>query len=504
MERNLTICFTSDIHGYFSDMDYAQGKPGTTGLSRCASTFPDDGNTLILDGGDTLQGSPFAYWLSQNPVEGAKVSARAMSLAGYDFVTLGNHDFNYGKQALETYLSNLEARCLSANVEGLSGVERTAVVKLQNGLRVGLTGVTTHFVNLWEKPENLEGITVTDAFSGAAAALEELKQARVDLTVCIYHGGFENDLKTGELLSATGENQAYRICRELDFDILLTGHQHQPKAGLELFGTHACQSPDRGKQYVRMDVTVSDKGEVSICSRMAEPGEPEEGLTSFLAPLDVENAVFLDQPVGELDIPLEPGDHMEMAANGSAIANFFNQVQLEASGADLSVTSLGNVVKGFARQVTIRDVVSTYVFPNTLKTLQVDRRILKAALERSAEYFDLDESGQLQVGRSFLMPIVQHYNYDYLSGLEVTMDVRRPIGDRVTSMLYKGKELEEGRKLTLCLNNYRATGTGGYPLYAQCVLVKDQPTEISQLIIEYIDSKKSIVVDKKQWLHVLY
>lgn len=504
MERNLTICFTSDIHGYFSDMDYAQGKPGTTGLSRCASTFPDDGNTLILDGGDTLQGSPFAYWLSQNPVEGAKVSARAMSLAGYDFVTLGNHDFNYGKKALETYLSNLEARCLSANVEGLSGVERTAVVKLQNGLRVGLTGVTTHFVNLWEKPENLEGITVTDAFSGAAAALEELKQARVDLTVCIYHGGFENDLKTGELLSATGENQAYRICRELDFDILLTGHQHQPKAGLELFGTHACQSPDRGKQYVRMDVTVSDKGEVSICSRMAEPGEPEEGLTSFLAPLDVENAVFLDQPVGELDIPLEPGDHMEMAANGSAIANFFNQVQLEASGADLSVTSLGNVVKGFARQVTIRDVVSTYVFPNTLKTLQVDRRILKAALERSAEYFDLDESGQLQVGRSFLMPIVQHYNYDYLSGLEVTMDVRRPIGDRVTSMLYKGKELEEGRKLTLCLNNYRATGTGGYPLYAQCVLVKDQPTEISQLIIEYIDSKKSIVVDKKQWLHVLY
>ena len=118
---------------------------------------------------------------------------------------------------------------------------------------------------------------------------------------------------------------------------------------------------------------------------MAEPGEPEEGLTFFLAPLDVENAVFLDQPVGELDIPLEPGDHMEMAANGSAIANFFNQVQLEASGADLSVTSLGNVVKGFARQVTIRDVVSTYVFPNTLQTLQVDRRILKAAVERSAE-----------------------------------------------------------------------------------------------------------------------
>ena len=504
MNRNLTICFTSDIHGYFSDMDYAQGKPGATGLSRCASTFPDDGNTLILDGGDTLQGSPFAYWLSQNPVEGAKVSARAMSLAGYDFVTLGNHDFNYGKQALETYLSNLEARCISANVKGVSGVERTAVVKLQNGLRVGITGVTTHFVNLWEKPENLTGITVTDAFAAAAAALEELKQARVDVTVCIYHGGFENDLETGELLSDTGENQAYRICRELDFDILLTGHQHQPKADLQLFGTHACQSPDRAKQYVRMDVTVSDKGEVTAHSRLVNPGEPEEGLAAFLAPLDEENAVFLDQPVGELDIPLEPGEHMEMAVNGSLIANFFNQVQREASGADLSVTSLGNVVKGFNRQVTIRDVVATYVFPNTLKTIRVDRRVLKAALERSAEYFDLDEAGQLQVGQSFLKPIIQHYNYDYLSGLEVTMDIRLPLGDRVTSMLYKGKELEEDRLLTLCLNNYRATGTGGYPLYAQCELVKDQPTEISQMIMEYIDRHKHITVDKQQWLHVLY
>ena len=90
MNRNLTICFTSDIHGYFSDMDYALETPGAAGLSRCASTFPDDGNTLVLDGGDTLQGSPFAYWLSRDPVEGAKVSAQAMSLAGYDFVTLGN------------------------------------------------------------------------------------------------------------------------------------------------------------------------------------------------------------------------------------------------------------------------------------------------------------------------------------------------------------------------------------------------------------------------------
>ncbi len=102
------------------------------------------------------------------------------------------------------------------------------------------------------------------------------------------------------------------------------------------------------------------------------------------------------------------------------------------------------------------------------------------------------------------MPIIQHYNYDYLSGMEVTMDARRPLGDRVISMRYRGEELEEDRMLTLCMNDYRATGTGGYPFYAECELVKDQPTEISQMIIEYIDTHKSVVVDKTQWLRVLY
>ena len=376
---------------------------------------------------------------------------------------------------------------------------------MKNGLRVGLTGITSHFVNIWEKPENLEGITVTDAFDAAGEALKRLKEEKVDVTVCIYHGGFENDVKTGAILSETGENQGYRICKELDFDVLLTGHQHQPLEDLCLFGTYTCQPPDRAKQYIRMEVSVDPSGAVMAQSRLVLAGDTaDQEMADFLAPLDRENAAFLDTPVGHLDMALEPKPPLEMAAGGSYIANFFNQVQLEASGADISATCLGNQVKGFDREVTIRDVVSTYIFPNTLKTLRVNRAVLKAALERSAEYFALDPQGKLCISDSFLKPIAQHYNYDYISGLEVTVDVRRPVGERVVSILYQGKELEADRDLTLCLNNYRATGTGGYPLYAQCPLVKDQPTEIAQMIMEYVIAHKEITVDKKQWLRVLY
>ncbi len=123
-------------------------------------------------------------------------------------MTLGNHDFDYGKVVIERYLDSLHAVCLCANVEGIRSVQKTTVVTMENGLRVGLTGIITPFVTQFETPENMAGITVTDAFAAAWQALSELRRKQVDLTVCIYHGGFEADVKTGKILSQTGKIRA--------------------------------------------------------------------------------------------------------------------------------------------------------------------------------------------------------------------------------------------------------------------------------------------------------
>ena len=124
MDRTLTIFFTSDTHGYFAPVDYAASAAAPTGLANCAANFVRDGN------------SPFTYWLQQaGSAGGPFVPAKLMNLAGYQFVTLGNHDFNYGREVLERYLDGLDARCLCANIHGLPQVERTAVVTLENGLR---------------------------------------------------------------------------------------------------------------------------------------------------------------------------------------------------------------------------------------------------------------------------------------------------------------------------------------------------------------------------------
>ena len=133
----------------------------------------------------------------------------------------------------------------------------------------------------------------------------------------------------------------------------------------------------------------------------------------------------------------------------------------------------------------------------------MNRTQLKKALERSAEYFTIDQNGKPAVSEKFLKPIEQHFNYDYFSGIEVTEDIRRPEGDRVISIKYRGEELPADRRLTLCLNNYRATGAGGYDVYRECEVVRELPTEIAELIIAYVDKHGDIEVDKKRWLKVI-
>ncbi|MFR2150736.1 MAG: hypothetical protein ACLS7Z_09610 [Christensenellales bacterium] len=143
-----------------------------------------------------------------------------MNLAGYQFVTLGNHDFNYGVDALMDYLTNLDALCLCANIrdrEGRLPIAPYAVHRLENGLRIGLVGVCTHFVRRWENPKTVEKLVI-EPIPAAKAALDAVKPL-CDVTVLIYHGGFECDLETGEPLTDSAENQACRLCRELDFDL---------------------------------------------------------------------------------------------------------------------------------------------------------------------------------------------------------------------------------------------------------------------------------------------
>ena len=149
------------------------------GLFKCASLFRKDGNTLVIDGGDILQGSPLGAFC-HDTIGSAARFAEMMNRCGYDYVTLGNHDFNYGMPYLDSYLNVLKARCVCENVRwDEAGVRFPARIHtLENGLRVGIIGIVTDYVNIWEKPEHLAGIAITDPIPAVAAALATVSSSR--------------------------------------------------------------------------------------------------------------------------------------------------------------------------------------------------------------------------------------------------------------------------------------------------------------------------------------
>lgn len=503
MNNRIKIYFTSDLHGYFYPTDYADTKIKNMGLFQCANQFKKDNNTLLIDGGDILQGSAFAYYC-QKELNSGRTIADIMNRCGYDYVTLGNHDFNYGLPYLEDYINHLNATCVCQNIKNNNKSYRYPydIKRMENGVKVGIIGIVTDYVNIWEKQENIEELIITDPFEEAKRALENLKE-KADITLCIYHGGFERNLETGEILSESTENIAYRICKELDFDILLTGHQHLSIEGQYVYGTYVLQTKDKGLEYQMIEVEVEEE-KLKIQSFIKKAGCACDFVTSDFDVVEHEVQAWLDCEVGELVKPLLPDKKIKMAMEGNEIALFLNQIQLYYSKAQISAVSLANDVKGFEKGVTRRDVIATYPFPNTLVVLEITGADLKAAIERSAEYFEIGEGGELKAADKFLKPKVEHYNYDYYAGIEYKINPQKREGERVSLLMYQQKPIAMDDIFTICINNYRASGAGGYFMYKKCKRVKEINIEMTELILDYFERNKNklILIPKKEQICV--
>ena len=147
--------------------------------------------------------------------------------------------------------------------------------------------------------------------------------------------------------------------------------------------------------------------------------------------------------------------------------------------------------------------MSTYKFPNTIAVLEVNRKYLKLALERCASYFHIDNE-TISISNRFLKPKVQHYNYDYFNNIEYTFDLRKPVGSRVTSIKFKGQELSDNTSLSLVMNNYRATGAGGYEFLTECPMIKEIQCEMPEVIINYFRKHTNVQVDCTKYINVIY
>jgi 2',3'-cyclic-nucleotide 2'-phosphodiesterase/3'-nucleotidase len=477
-------------------VNYAKNCPENSGLFCISSQIEKDDETLIIDGGDSLQGTPLmTYYLEHRAEYDFHPMAEGFNEMGLDYYTFGNHDFNFGYDAIVDYANHMNATMVCANVIDKGGkldIKKHVIHTMADGTKVGITGAVTGYVNIWEQPAKLELLEVLEPMDVLKEEYEYLKD-KCDITVCVYHGGFEEDLTSGRLLSETTENQACKISREIGFDILLTGHQHMPVEGVNIAGTYGVQPPSNGTKFCELLIEKKDDA-VSVESKLVAVEPCKELLDkiladhSFMEDINTKLDVWLDEPIGSLVEEIAPESKLDAATKGSKVASIFNQVQLDFTGADFSCTSLANDPLGLKKDITVRDVLAIYQFANTVVVKKVTKAVLKEALERCAEYYDFDpDTKSVQISKVFLEPKVEHYNYDFYAGLEYAFDLTRPAGDRVVTLKkLDGTELSDTETYTLATSDYRASGTGGYECIGKSETARSYSEEMPDLLIDFI------------------
>ncbi|MCI7454024.1 MAG: 5'-nucleotidase C-terminal domain-containing protein [Spirochaetales bacterium] len=485
----MKLIYTSDIHSYLFPTDYSSTEEKNMGYYRIIESYTKDEDTVVIDCGDNLQGSVLSKYVMDKKLFSPFPQAKTLRDGKVDFLVPGNHDFNYGYDIFCRFFNETGGKILAANLRDTSGkldIINHAVVTDSKGLRVGFTGVITDWVNVWEKSENLGPMVISDSREAAERELKWLKE-NSDISVLIYHGGYEYDLDTGEKLQDTRENIAYELCRDLSYDLILTGHQHRSVAMRDINGTKTMQCPSFALSYVEVDITKdSIKGEIKKPLDKKSKGEVENHA------LSEEIEKWLDQEIGRIDNPILAPERVESALKGNHIADFFNYLQLYYTGADISCTALNNNLYSFSSSITVREILSSCQYPNSIYVIEVGEKEIRAALERSAEFFTL-ENGKPTISKVFLEPKAEMYNYDYYMGISYTYDISKEVGNRVVRLLWKGEEIGE-RKLRLAINNYRITGAGGYPLFPKCKVIKSCDWDMQDQSIEFFKEMKGKVV----------
>ncbi|ERL66549.1 bifunctional metallophosphatase/5'-nucleotidase [Schleiferilactobacillus shenzhenensis] len=515
----LTILSTSDTHGYVLPTNYViRAGVQPFGLTRAATVIntvrqEDPEHTLVVENGDFLQGSPLAYYAVRGTAQpDPTLLTQAYNALGYDVGTLGNHEFNYGSAYLRQVLATLTYPLAQANILAADGQPAFAppyqLIK-KGELTVAVLGLTTSFIPHWEGPDHIAGLQFADVLATAKTWVPRLRKL-ADVVVVIYHGGFERDLASGAPTERlTGENVGYALSAIPGIDALVTGHQHRQLAG-HVHGVPITQPGYRGEAVGQITLTVAHSGnqwQVQASSaRLLPTGEaaPDPQMTTLMAPVQATVEDWLDSPLGRVQGDMRITDPDAARITESPYIEFIQKVQMAATGTDISGTALfNNEGTGFGSTVSLRDVMTNYIYPNTLAVLRVTGSVLKAALEKSARYFQPGPHGTIAVNPRFLTPKPQRYNYDMYHGITYTIDVAQPMGERITQLDYHGAPVRPDQVLEITVNQYRAGGGGNYTMFSADSIVRENQKDMTELIADYLKAHPVITATADHNFHVI-
>lgn len=492
---------SSDIHGYINPINYANNQKSDLGFLKVLSTLKQykNENTITIDNGDMLQGSPIMNYYYQNKT-GANPLIKCLN-NNHDYINIGNHDFGYGQNNLFEYINSFNGKCLCGNVlyKGKRIGEEYIIHKFAEDYSIALIGCVTQYTEKFESKENLKDFEFEDCYEYVKKTIEIIKNNEtVKGIVVVYHGGMEAK-PNGVFLENGNENEGYRMCRDLDFDILISGHQHASIKNIYC-GKLVTQTMDKGKEFAVIDYDFENKnGEAQLIKATAEVDE--DSINQFKE-LEVKTQIWLNEDIAVIDnINLKIEDELDARIHKHPLISFINQVQFDATHSDLSAASLFNDATGFNSHITTRDLISTYIFENTLIKVKINGKVLKQYLEKCADYFTLKD--EIEVNEKYLIPVKRHFDYDMIDGIDYTIKIGNEVGNRVIEMKYKGEDIKPEDEFSLTINNYRYGGAGGFEFLSKLEVLEVCDKDMVSLIYNYLTKNKNIIVNHKDNIKVI-
>ncbi|MBR6054567.1 MAG: 5'-nucleotidase C-terminal domain-containing protein [Bacteroidales bacterium] len=483
-EHVLTILSTNDIHGHYYDSTYVGGglQKSLIGVSALVDSVRiADGvdNVVLVDAGDILQGDNAAYYFNYVDTLSEHIYSRMAGYMHYDAVAWGNHDVETGHAVYDRFSRELASHgipLLAGNaIRNDNGKTYFPLYKMvrRAGLRVAILGYTNMNIKGWLSEDIWSGMH----FVAVASRLQDdadmvRRKEKADVVIAVMHTG------TGKEGVDIPEAEALKVFRSVrGVDFVFCSHDHRPFTA----ATDSCVLINTGShcRYLgegRLKVTVSDGKVVSKVFEAprlipVDPAKPDTVMRAAFHDDYLKVKEFTLKEVGRLMSDLRTADAY---VGMSDYINLIHTIQLGCAPARISLaaplTYNGTVKAG---TLIYNDLFTIYPYENQLFVVSMTGKEIRDALEYSYDHWiqTPDASGHVlkiaprsdartgQTGWSF---INRSYNFDSAGGLVYTVDVTKPLGERVAiESLASGEPFSESETYPVAMTSYRANGGGG-------------------------------------------
>ncbi|MGI6029569.1 MAG: 5'-nucleotidase C-terminal domain-containing protein [Candidatus Heteroscillospira sp.] len=503
-EGKIVFLHTNDTHGRIA-YSKEDGVVGFDGIAALKDQYEAEGAyVLLFDAGDATQGKPVV-----NVYEGQNV-IEFMNAAGYDAVTIGNHEFDFSFDDLLKMQDKAQFPMLAANLTYKSGgkavLEENTVFTAPDGTKIGVFGLDTPETLTKASPVNTAKVSfgkdAADFYAIAKAQVKALEDEGCDLIVCLGHLGMDE--------SSAPYRSTDLIENVPGIDLFVDGHSHTTlEAGSKVGDTLVVST---GEYFKNAGLVVYDPADGSFTASLltaedvaAPNAELTAAIEGYAAEVDAEYAEVFARTEVDLNGTRTGGDAVDDAGNvrASFPAGEGNRVSETNMGdyaadailwqaqqidetASAAITNGGGIretiVKG---DITKNDLITVYPFGNEVTLLKLTGAQILEALE-AATWCTPTSIGA----------------FPQVSGIEFSIDTRVPYtngelypdstyyapaapGSRVTIKTIGGESYDADKVYTIATNNYSAAGGDTYYVFTQASYKYDTGVSLEDALISY-------------------